>query len=75
MMNDQEPTIVNGPRRVKIINKYSGPGGGAYFLAFIGAFVYFLQQATTFGEGVFGFFKAIIWPAELVYHLLKYLNV
>jgi hypothetical protein len=25
--------------------------------------------------GVLGFFKAIVWPAMLVYELLKYLNM
>jgi hypothetical protein len=46
-----------------------------YGLGLIGALVYYLQQATTFGAGVLGFFKAIFWPAMLVYKLLEYLNM
>ncbi len=49
--------------------------GGGYFLAFIGALVYYIQHATSFGEGILGVLKAIIWPALLVYHLLEHLNM
>jgi hypothetical protein len=44
-------------------------GGGAYFLGFLGAFIYYAQQSTTFWQGVTGFLKALIWPAFLVYKL------
>ncbi len=53
----------------------SGVSGGIYGLAFIGALVYFIQQATSFWMGVLGFFKAIFWPAVLIYKLLEYLKV
>jgi hypothetical protein len=46
-----------------------------YGLGFIGALIYYLGHATTFWIGVLGFFKAIVWPAMLVYELLKYLNM
>jgi hypothetical protein len=49
-------------------------GGGTYFLAFIGAAVYFIQQATSFGDGLVGILKAIVWPAVLLYDVLKYLH-
>ncbi|HEY6951358.1 MAG TPA: hypothetical protein VI758_03055 [Bacteroidota bacterium] len=52
-----------------------GMFGGVYGLAFIGAAVYFIQQATTFWMGVLGFFKAIFWPAVLMYKLLEYLKM
>ena len=45
-------------------------GGGIYFLGFIGAAVYYIQAADTFGQGVLGFLKAIVWPAFLIYKLL-----
>lgn len=44
--------------------------GGVYGLGFIGAAVYYIQQATGFWSGVLGVLKAIVWPAFLVYHLL-----
>lgn len=50
-----------------------GAGGGAYGLGFIGAAIYFIQTATSFGAGVVGILKALVWPAFLVYKLLEYL--
>jgi hypothetical protein len=57
----------------------SGRGGaassGGYGLAFLGALVYYIQQADSFGEGVLGVLKACIWPALLTYHLLDHLGM
>jgi len=51
-----------------------GPCGGAvYGLGFIGAAVYYISNATGFWMGVLGFLKALVWPAFLVYELLKFL--
>jgi hypothetical protein len=47
-------------------------GGGVYFLGFIGAAVYYLQQSTGFWNGVLALLKAIVWPAFLVYKLLGF---
>ncbi len=49
-------------------------GGGVYGMAFIGALIFFIQQADTFWMGVLGVLKALVWPAILVYQLLKLLN-
>jgi hypothetical protein len=51
-----------------------GATSGLYGLGFIGAAVYFIQTAGTFGAGVIGFLKALVWPAFLVYEVLKYLG-
>ncbi|MBA7666261.1 hypothetical protein ES703_74340 [subsurface metagenome] len=53
----------------------SGLGGAVYGLGFIGAAVYYISQATSFGMGVIGFLKAIVWPAFLVYELLGFLGM
>jgi hypothetical protein len=53
----------------------NGMSGGVYGMAFIGALVYFIQQAATFWMGVVGFFKALFWPAVLIYKLLEFLKV
>jgi len=53
----------------------SGMAGAAYFMAFIGAAVYYIQQATSFGVGVIGFLKALVWPAFLVYNLLQFIKM
>ncbi|GAG48616.1 unnamed protein product [marine sediment metagenome] len=56
-------------------NSSAGMLGFGYFIAFIGAAVYFIQQATSFGTGLLGFLKACIWPYFLVYNLLEFLNL
>jgi len=43
-----------------------------YGLGLIGAAIYFISQATSFGMGVFGFLKALVWPALLVYQAFKF---
>ena len=47
-----------------------GGWGGAYGLGFIGAVIFYVQQATTFWTGFVGVLKALVWPAFLVYKLL-----
>jgi hypothetical protein len=47
--------------------KHGGPSSAVYGLGFIGAAVYFISQTTSFGTGVLGFLKAIVWPALLIY--------
>lgn len=52
-----------------------GAGGSAvYGLGLIGALIYYIQQADGFWLGVLGVLKALVWPAFLVYHLLKFLG-
>lgn len=52
----------------------SGGGGGAvYGLGLIGALVYYIQAADGFWSGVLGILKALVWPAFVIYDLLKFL--
>lgn len=55
--------------------KDNGIFGGIYGMAFVGAAIYFIQHATSFWSGVFGFLKAIFWPAVLMYKLLEYIKL
>lgn len=50
-----------------------GCGGALYGLGFLGAVIYYISHAPTFWVGVLGVLKAIVWPAFLVYELLKFL--
>jgi hypothetical protein len=50
-------------------------GNAVYGLGFIGAVVYYISTATSFWMGVIGFLKAIVWPAFVVYGLLKFLGM
>ena len=45
-----------------------------YGLGWMGAVVYYISTATGFWMGVFGFLKALVWPAFLVYEALKALR-
>lgn len=47
-------------------------GGCGYFLGFVGAAVYYISTATGFWNGVLGILKALVWPAMLVFELLKF---
>ncbi len=48
--------------------------GMGYILGFIGALVYYISAATSFGMGLVGFLKALVWPAFAVHALLKFLG-
>ena len=48
-------------------------GGAIYGLGFIGAAIYFISTATSFGLGLLGFLKAIVWPVFLVFEAFKYM--
>lgn len=47
-----------------------GAGTPVYFFGFIGAAIYFIQNASGFWWGVLGFLKAIVWPVFVVYKIL-----
>lgn len=52
-----------------------GSSGAVYGLGFVGALVYYIQQAPSFIDGVVGFLKALVWPAMLIYRLLQFLKM
>ena len=71
MAND----IDSSGRRYRSHPATTGATSGAYGLAFIGAAVYFIGHAATFGAGVLGFLKALVWPAFVVYALMKHIGM
>lgn len=60
-------------RKSKTTNQ--GVSGGIYGLGMIGALIYYISHATSFWGGVIGFFKAMVWPAFLVYELFGHLGM
>jgi hypothetical protein len=50
-----------------------GGGGAVYGLGLIGALVYYIQAADGFWSVILGILKAFVWPAFVVYDLLKFL--
>ncbi len=67
-MNEQEK------QKSKVIYK-GGASDAVYGFGLIGAWVYYLSHAATFGMAILGILKGIVWPAMLVYELLKYLGM
>ncbi len=53
----------------------TGCSGMGYVLGFLGTLVYNLANATSFGNGVVGILKAIVWPAFLVYRLMGFIGM
>ena len=75
-----QPVLIQGCVEQQLYKKIlsmknNGAMGGVYGLAFIGALVYYIQHATSFGMGVVGVFKAMVWPAMVVYHLMRHLGM
>jgi hypothetical protein len=71
-MADEKKERVNKVRRAR---GGKASGCGVYGLGIIGALVYYIGHATTFGVGVVGVFKAIFWPAFLVYHVIPLIKM
>ena len=61
-------------KKVFIKNNVScGSGGAVYGLGFIGAAIYYISTSEGFWLGVLGILNALVWPAFLVFELLKFL--
>jgi hypothetical protein len=73
MTNDSNLTSHEDKRSKRMDNK--GIWGGIYGMAFLGGVVYYIQHATSFWAGVLGIFKALFWPAVLMYKLLELLKM
>lgn len=61
-------------KSVNVINK-GGPFGFVFFIAWIGALVYFVQQSVGFWGFVLAVLKACVWPAFVVHRALELLNI
>lgn len=66
--------MAKSEKKVEVINK-GGPAGGVYFLAFIGAAVYFIDKADGFWEVILALLQAAVWPAYLIYKVFEVLNI
>lgn len=53
----------------------NGVSGSVYGMAFLGALVYYIRHAATFGAAVLGVLKAIVWPAFIMYKVLELLKM
>lgn len=49
----------------------AAPWGWFFFLAYIGAAIYFIEHNEGFWGFILGLLQAAVWPAFLIYHLLS----
>ena len=71
-MNTEHTPKEHAGHEVKMVRQ--GGGDAVYGIGLFGAWAYYLGQASTPQERVQGFLKGFVWPAMLVYELLKFLN-
>tara|TARA_Y100000310_G_scaffold340548_1_gene436680 strand:- start:1866 stop:2060 length:195 start_codon:yes stop_codon:yes gene_type:complete len=48
--------------------------GAIYGLGFLGSAIYYISIASSFWVGVLGVLKSFVWPAFLVFELLKFVG-
>jgi phage gp29-like protein len=65
---------MNPEEQKKPVVVHSGGADAVYGIGMIGAWVYYLQRATTNQERALGLAKGLVWPAFLVYALLEFLE-
>ncbi len=53
----------------------TGCGGAVYGLGFIGSVIYYISTANSFWLGVLGVLKSVVWPAFLVFEMMKSLGM
>jgi hypothetical protein len=67
-------TEISEPRKPRIVYK-NRTSEAVYGFGLLGAWFYYLTTATSFWVGALGIVKGIIWPAMLVYELMKSLGM
>jgi hypothetical protein len=55
-------------------NEHNPQCAAVYVFGLIGAAVFYISTASGFWAGVLGLLKAFVWPAFLVYEVLKYIS-
>ena len=61
-------------QKPKVIRQ-GGASEAVYGLGLIGALVYYIGHAATLWMGLLGILKAIVWPAMLIFEVLKYMHM
>ena len=67
---DLPSTPLSHPRVV-----HHSASDAVYGIGLIGAMVYYISHATDLQSGAIGFFKALFWPAFMIYKLLEFLKM
>jgi hypothetical protein len=65
--------MTKNDKTVRVINDH-GPSGFIFFVAFVGAAVYFVHQSAGFWGFILAILKAMVWPAFVMFHVLQLLG-
>ncbi len=65
--------MVKHDKKAMMVHK--GPAGGFYFLTYIGAAVYFVQNSEGFWGAILALLKSAVWPAFLVHRVFQLLRI
>lgn len=71
----QEAYMAKEVKSFVTVNKTEGMTGTVLFLSWVGALVYFINQASGFWEVVLAFLKSLVWPALVLYEVLEQLQL
>jgi hypothetical protein len=74
-MKDETSQVCNCKHHSYKHHGHHGNSNPIYGLGIIGALFYFLQSASGFTAIIIGIFKAVFWPAVLMFELLTYLQM
>lgn len=74
-VTDANRLIDNARKHACSKNVNCGSGGCFYFLGALGSAIYYISTAAGFWAGVLGVLKAIVWPAFLVFELMKFIGM
>lgn len=55
-------------------NSGSAGAGAVYVMGLVGALIYFMQNAESFRDVIFGIAKSLFWPAFIIYRVLETLG-
>lgn len=69
------PCIKNCQADEKTHMKHKSGSDALYGIGVIGAFIYFMQHATSFGAVLWGIVMAVFWPAVVLYKILELLHL
>jgi hypothetical protein len=64
--------MTRNDKTIRIVDR--GSSGFVLFVAYIGAAIYFIQQASGFWAVILALLKAAVWPAYVLYHVLQLLH-
>jgi hypothetical protein len=54
--------------------RHTGGGDAVYGLGLIGAIIFYVQHAVDFWGVILAILKGLVWPAFVIYDLLKFIS-